>query len=59
MPFKSEAQRRFMYAAESRGDVPKGTAERWQKETKDKSLPEYINKKVLDRIREKKKQKAY
>ena len=41
MPFKSKAQQRFMFAAESRGDVPKGTAERWAKETPDiKSLPE-------------------
>lgn len=41
MPYKSQAQRRFMYAAESRGDVEKGTAERWEKETKKKKLPEY------------------
>ena len=40
MPFKSKAQQRFMYAAESRGEVPKGTAARWQKETGDKKLPE-------------------
>ena len=41
MPFKSQAQRRFMYAAEARGDVDPGTAERWAKETKDiKHLPE-------------------
>jgi len=42
-PFKSQAQRRFMYAAERRGDVPKGTATRWQKETpKSKKLPERV-----------------
>lgn len=41
MPFKSKAQQRFMFAAESRGDVPKGTAERWAKDTPDiKALPE-------------------
>jgi len=41
MPFKSKAQQRFMFAAESRGDVPKGTAERWAHETKSiKKLPE-------------------
>ena len=46
MPFKSEAQRRFMYAAESRGDVPKGTAARWSEETpKGKKLPEYVKAK--------------
>jgi len=36
-----------MYAAEKRGDVPEGTAERWQKETGEKKLPE----KVGDRYR--------
>jgi hypothetical protein len=40
MPFKSEAQRRFMYAAEARGEVPKGTAAKWQEETGKKKLPE-------------------
>ena len=44
MPFKSRAQQRFMFAAEERGDVPKGTAKRWAHETKDiKSLPEKVN----------------
>lgn len=42
MPFKSKAQRRFMYAAESRGEIPKGTAARWEKHTKNKSLPEHV-----------------
>jgi len=40
-PFKSKAQQRWMFAAQSRGEVPKGTAERWARHTKDiKSLPE-------------------
>lgn len=43
MPYKSQAQRRFMYAAEARGDVEKGTAERWENETKKKKLPEYAS----------------
>lgn len=43
MPYKSQAQRRFMYAAESRGDVAKGTASRWEDETKKKKLPEYVS----------------
>lgn len=43
MPFKSQAQRRFMFAAEDRGDVEPGTARRWAKETKDiKHLPEKV-----------------
>lgn len=41
MPFKSKAQQRFMFAAEERGDVPKGTAMEWAHKTKDiKNLPE-------------------
>lgn len=45
MPFKSKAQRRFMYAAEARGDVPEGTARRWEKHTpKNKELPERVEK---------------
>lgn len=43
MPFKSKSQRRFMYAAEARGDVPKGTAKKWEEHTpKDKPLPEKV-----------------
>ena len=46
MPYKSQAQRRFMYAAEERGDVEPGTASRWSKETKDiKGLPERVKAK--------------
>ena len=46
MPYKSQAQRRFMYAAEERGDVEEGTASRWSKETKDiKGLPERVKAK--------------
>lgn len=41
MPFKSKSQQRFLYAAEARGDVPKGTSARFSKETKSFSkLPE-------------------
>lgn len=39
MPFKSEAQRRWMYAAEARKEVPPGTAERWEHHTPAKKLP--------------------
>lgn len=42
MPYKSQAQRRFMYAAEARGDVKKGTAGRWEQETTSTRLPEYV-----------------
>ena len=40
MPFRSKAQQRWMFAAEKRGEVKKGTSERWAKHTKNmKSLP--------------------
>lgn len=46
MPYKSKAQQRFMFSAESKGDVPKGTAERWAKHTKNiKKLPENVSDK--------------
>lgn len=44
MPFKSKAQQRWMYAAEARGEVPKGTASEWESETHGK-LPERVMKK--------------
>lgn len=41
MPFESKKQQRWMFAAEERGEVPKGTAKRWARHTPDiKSLPE-------------------
>lgn len=43
MPFRSQAQRRFFYAAEARGDMPRGTARRWERETaKGRRLPEKV-----------------
>jgi len=46
MPFRSKAQQRFMFAAEARGEVPKGTAKRWAKETPNiKNLPERAHEK--------------
>ena len=47
MPFKSKAQQRFMFAAEERGEVPKGTAKRWAKHTPN-----------IDKLPQKKKQQA-
>ena len=44
MPFKSEAQRRLFYAKEKRGELPKGTAKKWEKHTpKGKKLPEKVS----------------
>lgn len=45
MPFKSESQRRFFHAAEQRGDLPKGTAAKWEEHTKNKQLPEKVMEK--------------
>lgn len=44
MPLQSKAQMRYLFAAEKRKEVPKGTAEKFVKETpkaKLKRLPEY------------------
>lgn len=44
MPLQSRAQQRFLFAAEARGEVPKGTAKKFVKETpksKLTKLPEY------------------
>lgn len=42
MPFKSKAQSRLFFAKEARGELPKGTAERFAHETPGgiKGLPE-------------------
>lgn len=46
MPYKSKAQQRFMFAAEERGDVPKGTAKEWAHKTPNiKKLPEKVKHK--------------
>jgi len=45
MPFKSKAQQKFMFAAEARGEIPKGTAKRWAKHTPNiKRLPKRVKK---------------
>jgi hypothetical protein len=52
MPFKSKAQQRFMFAAEARGELPKGKALEWAHETKNiKNLPEHKTmKKTAEQI---------
>ena len=44
MPFKSKAQQRYMFAAESRGDLKKGTAREFAKDTDFKKIPERVKK---------------
>lgn len=47
MPFRSKKQMRWMFAAEKRGEVAKGTARRWAQHTSSiKSLPEKAIKKM-------------
>lgn len=49
MPFKSQSQRRFFYAAARRGEIPDETVKRWEKETpKGKKLPERVMRKEAD-----------
>ena len=51
MPYRSKAQQRFIFAAEERGDVPKGTAKKWAEHTKNiKSLPEHVKKAEEDLV---------
>lgn len=46
MPFRSRAQARYMFAAEARGELPKGTALEFAHATKDiKKLPERLHPK--------------
>lgn len=40
MPFKSEAQRKYMNAAASRGDIPKKTVDEFNQASKGMKLPE-------------------
>lgn len=45
-PFKSKRQMRFFFAAQKRGELPPGTAERWAEHTPNlKKLPEKVKKK--------------
>lgn len=56
MPFQSKRQMRWMFAAEKRGEVPRGTAERWAHHTPNtKSLPEKAPKSDHRHSRPKKK----
>lgn len=45
MPYKSEAQRRYFHAAESRGEISPKTVKEYDKASKGKKLPEKVGKK--------------
>lgn len=42
MPFKSESQRKFMYAAEARGKIAKSVVDEFEKASGDKKLPKHL-----------------
>lgn len=44
MPFRSQAQRRWMHAAAARGEIPKSMPRRWEAETPKGRLPERVKK---------------
>ena len=47
MPFKSKAQQGKMFAMEAKGELKKGTAERWAKHTPNiKGLPKKVRNPV-------------
>ena len=46
MPFKSKAQRRLFWAKVDKGEITEAKAREWERETKDKNLPEHIKKKA-------------
>ena len=45
IPFKSQSQRKFMFAAAERGDIPKKTVEEFASASKGKDLPEKVGEK--------------
>ncbi len=45
MPFKSQAQRRYMHAAEKRGEVSHKTVKEYDDASKGKPLPERVKPK--------------
>jgi hypothetical protein len=55
MPFKSKAQMKWMFAAEKRDEVKKGTAKRWAEHTPNlKKLPNKIGKAMKKKKKKKK-----
>ena len=44
MPFKSKAQMRKMFILESKGELKKGTAEKWVHKTDMSKLPDKVRK---------------
>lgn len=54
MPFKSKSQQKWMFAAQERGELPKGTAERWASETSNiEKLPNKLKNKKREMMKKK------
>ena len=56
MPYKSDAQRRYFHAAESRGDISSKTVKEFDQASKGKKLPERVSKfhKLKKKLKDKK-----
>ncbi len=50
MPFKSEAQRKFMNVAAARGDIKQSTVDEFNQASKGKKLPQKINTPKLNKF---------
>jgi len=48
VPFKSQAQRRYMFAAADRGEIPLAKVREWARASRGKKLPERVKKANMD-----------
>ena len=48
MPFKSQAQRRYMFAAAHRGEIPMAKVREWARASRGKKLPERVKEANMD-----------
>lgn len=51
MPFKSQAQRKFMNAAAARGDIKQSVVNEFNKASKGMKLPEHVKKSKYSRMK--------
>lgn len=55
MPYKSDSQRRYFHAAETRGEISHKTVKEFDQASKGKKLPEKVGrfKKIKDKLKKK------
>ena len=53
MPFRSEAQRKYMNAAAARGDIKQSTVDEFNKASKGMHLPEHVKGSKFNRTKNK------